>query len=96
MIILSVIIRVPPAELAGLRPAIAEVIGASRAEPGNLAYTYGEDMIEPGVIRVFEVYIDEAALKAHADSAHFRAWRAVSGQYPREERRLYEAKLRPG
>lgn len=74
---------------------MAEVIRASRAEPGNLAYTYGEDVIEPGVIRVFEAYADEAALKAHAQSAHFKAWRAVSGEYPREERRLYEASLRP-
>jgi quinol monooxygenase YgiN len=91
LIILSVVIRVPPAELAALRPALATAVKASRAEPGNLAYTMAEDMLEPGVIRVFEVYVDEAALKAHGASAHFQAWREVSGRYPREERRLYEA-----
>ena len=94
MILLSVIIRVPPAEVAALRPALATAVTASRAEPGNLAYTMAEDMLEPGVIRVFEAYVDDAALTAHSASAHFKAWREVSGKYPREERRLYDATAR--
>ncbi|MEP7210046.1 MAG: putative quinol monooxygenase [Alphaproteobacteria bacterium] len=94
MIILSVLIRVPPADVAALRPAIATAVEASRAEPGNLAYTMAEDMLAPGVIRVFEVYVDETALKAHGESAHFQAWRAVSGKYPREDRKLYDAALK--
>ncbi len=94
MILLSVIIRVPPAEVAALRPALATAVTASRAEPGNLAYTMAEDMLEPGVIRVFEAYVDDAALAAHSASAHFKAWREVSGKYPREERRLYDATAR--
>jgi hypothetical protein len=32
---------------------------------------------------------------AHGASEHFKAWRAISGHYPREERRLYDASLRP-
>jgi quinol monooxygenase YgiN len=95
LIILSVLIRVPPSEVAALRPALALAVKASRAEPGNLAYTMAEDLLEPGVIRVFEAYADEAALKAHSASEHFKAWREVSGQYPREERRLYDAAARP-
>ena len=53
-----------------------------------------EDMAEPGLIRAFEIYRDDEALKAHGASEHFKAWREVSGQYPREERRLYDATLR--
>jgi quinol monooxygenase YgiN len=95
LIILTVNIRVPASEIAALRPAIATAMEASRAEPGNLAYTMAEDLAEPGLIRVFEAYVDEAALKAHGASDHFQAWRKASGQYPREDRQLYDASLRP-
>jgi quinol monooxygenase YgiN len=94
VILLSVVIRVPPAEVAALRPALATAVKASRAEPGNLAYTMAEDLLEPGVIRVFEAYVDDAALAAHGASEHFKRWREVSGKYPREERRLFDATAR--
>lgn len=95
MLILSVNLRVPKAEQERLRPEMEKVVQASRREAGCLAYSYGFDLLEPDIVRVFEVYKDDAALKAHAESEHFKAWRAVSGQYPREERRLYDATQRP-
>ena len=91
MLILSVNLRVPKAEQERLRPEMEKVVQASRREPGCLAYSYGFDLLEPDIIRVFEVYKDDAALKAHGESEHFKAWRTVSGQYPREERTLYDA-----
>ncbi|MET0182971.1 MAG: putative quinol monooxygenase [Caulobacterales bacterium] len=91
MIILSVLLRTPPAEIDALRPAMAEVIKASRAERGCRFYTLAQDMADPGVIRAFEIYDDDAALAAHGASDHFKAWRAASGHYPREERRLFDA-----
>lgn len=90
MLILSVYLRVPPAEVANLREAMRTVIAASRAEPGCHFYTLAEDIAEPGLIRAFEVYENDEALRAHANSEHFKAWRAVSGQYPREDRRLFD------
>ena len=48
------------------------------------------------MIRAFEIYQDDDALKAHGASEHFKAWRAASGQYPREERTIYEAEKRNG
>jgi quinol monooxygenase YgiN len=95
MLILSVNLRVPHGEHKRLRPHMEAVVKASRQEPGCLAYTYGFDLLEPDIIRVFEIYKDDAALKAHAESEHFKAWRIVSGHCPREERRLYDADLRP-
>jgi quinol monooxygenase YgiN len=95
MLILSVCLRVPPDQVAALKPHIARVIAASRAEPGCIVYTLAEDMAEPGLIRAFEIYKDDAALKAHGESEHFKAWRAVSGHYPREGRTLYDATQRP-
>jgi quinol monooxygenase YgiN len=95
MLLLSVNLRVPEAEQERLRPEMEKVVQASRKEPGCLAYSYGFDLLDPDLIRVFEVYKDDAALKAHGESEHFKAWRTVSGQYPREERRLYDATQRP-
>jgi quinol monooxygenase YgiN len=95
MLILSVNLRVPKTEQESLRPEMEKVVQASRKEAGCLSYSYGFDLLEPDIIRVFEVYKDDAALKAHGESEHFKAWRAVSGRYPREERRLYDATPRP-
>jgi quinol monooxygenase YgiN len=94
MLILSVNLRVPRGEQERLRPAMEAVVKASRQEPGCFAYSYGFDLLEPDIIRVFEVYRDDEALKAHGASEHFKRWREISGQYPREERRLYDAVLR--
>jgi quinol monooxygenase YgiN len=94
VVILSVFLRVPPGQVEALRPHMRRVIAASRAEAGCIFYTLAEDMAEPGLIRAFEVYRDDAALKTHGESAHFQAWRAVSGQYPREGRTLYDAAKR--
>lgn len=94
MIILAVNLRVPRAEQDKLRPHMETVVKASRQEPGCLQYTYGFDLLEPDIIRVFEIYRDNEALKAHAASAHFLKWREVSGHYPREERTLYDATKR--
>lgn len=91
MVILTVFFRCPPDQVATLRPHMAKVVAASRAEPGTLFYTLAEDVTEPGLIRACEVFVDDAALRAHGESEHFEAWRAVSGQYPREGRTLYDA-----
>jgi quinol monooxygenase YgiN len=91
VLILTVNLRVPRADQERLRPAMQAVVEASRQEPGCLAYSYGFDLLEPDIIRVFEVYRDEDALKAHGASEHFRKWREASGHYAREDRTLYDA-----
>ena len=52
--------------------AIRRLAPASRDEPGNRLYQAYQDPAEPRVFRLFEVYDDEAAYRAHADSEHFR------------------------
>jgi quinol monooxygenase YgiN len=96
MLILSVCLRAPPAEIAALREPMRTVVAASRQEPGCRFYALAEDVAEPGIIRAFEIYDDDAALRAHVNSEHFKAWRAASGHYPREERRLFDATERAG
>lgn len=59
-------------EAERVRALLRDLVGASRAEPGNLAYHVAESNDEPGTFRLFEVYVDEEAFRAHADSDHFR------------------------
>ena len=67
--------RLPLESLGEAREAMARVINASRAEPGCIAYSYGEDVLEPGLFRVSEVWTSEEALQAHFREPHMDRWR---------------------
>jgi quinol monooxygenase YgiN len=66
--------RLPPGRLAEAREAMARVIEATRAEPGCLAYSYAEDTLEPGLIRVTEVWESRPQLTAHFAAPHMKRW----------------------
>ncbi len=70
-------VRLPPENFAAARPAMARMIVGSRAEPGCRGYSYAEDVLDPGLIRVTELWDDRAALDAHFASPHIAAWRAA-------------------
>ena len=70
-------IRVPPENLAMARGAIERMITASRAEDGCLAYSYSEDVLEPGLIHVTERWENQESLKRHWQSEHLAQWRAT-------------------
>ena len=76
MIVVSGQFRFPPERLADARPAMARVVTATRAENGCLAYSYGEDVLDPGLIRVFEKWESRDALEAHFASPHMADWKA--------------------
>ena len=56
---------------------MARMIEGSRAEPGCRTYSYAEDVLDPGLIRVTETWDDRAALDAHFASTHIAEWRAA-------------------
>ena len=87
-IIVAGTVRVPPDRLAALRPHMIAMLNATRAEDGCLDYSYAEDVGEPGLIRVFEVWRDQAALDAHFTTPHLAAWRAAWPQFGVSDRRL--------
>lgn len=70
-------IRLPADRMAAARAPMAAMINATRAEAGCLEYAFAEDVLEPGLIRVSERWTDQAALDAHAASAHMQVWRAA-------------------
>ena len=81
-------VRVPPENIDGLRPAMVEMMTATRAEDGCGAYSYAEDVADPGLVHVFEVWRDQAALEAHFKTAHMAVWRAAWPSFGVSDRRL--------
>lgn len=76
MLVITGTFRVPPANLDAARPHMAAMIAASRAEAGCLHYSYGEDVLDRGLIHVTEHWVSREALAAHGVTAHIKAWRA--------------------
>ena len=87
-VIIAGTVRVPPENLAKLRPHQDAMLAASRAEDGCITYSYAVDVQDHGLIRVFEVWRDQAALDAHFQTPHMAAWRAVFPQFGVTDRRL--------
>ena len=77
MLIVSGRFRLPPERIAEARPAMATVIAASLAERGCRAYSYAEDVVEPGLVRVHEEWDSLEALRAHFATPHMRQWQAA-------------------
>lgn len=63
-----------PGEEDTVRDALSHLSPAARQEPGNLYYQAYQSPEEPAVFRIFEVYTDEDAFKAHVGSEHFDQW----------------------
>ncbi len=63
-----------PGEEETVRSALEQLSPASREEPGNIYYQAYQSPEEPNVFRIFEVYADEDAFKAHATYPHFEQW----------------------
>ena len=47
----------------------------SRNEPGNLRFDVVRSVDNPTIYRLYEVYRDDAAIRAHQETAHYARWR---------------------
>lgn len=77
MLLIVGTVRLPPENLASARGAMQRMISASRAEDGCIDYGYAEDILQPGLIHVKEMWRDRASLDRHFASAHIAEWRAA-------------------
>jgi quinol monooxygenase YgiN len=91
-VVIAGTVRVPPQNLARFKPHMETMLNASRAEDGCLAYSYAVDVADPGLVRIFEAWRDEAALQAHFETPHMAEWRAAWPQFGVSDRnlKLYE------
>ena len=79
--------RFPPEAIERARWLMRAVIEATLAERGCHAYSYAEDVAEPGLFRVTELWDSREALAAHFGTPHMREWveqRAGLGFFDRD------------
>ena len=81
-------VRVPPENIPAFRPHMDRMLEASRAEAGCITYSYAVDVQDPGLIRVFEAWRDQAAVEAHFAAPHMAEWRAAWPAFGVSDRRL--------
>jgi quinol monooxygenase YgiN len=72
-------IEIDPAQLENYKAAVREQIEtAIRVEPGVLVLYAVSEKDDPARIRVFEVYRDVDAYKAHLEATHFKKYKATT------------------
>ncbi len=68
-------LEIDPTQLDSYTAAVKEEMETSvRVEPGVLAIYAVAEKDNPSKLRFFEMYADEAAYKAHIESAHFEKY----------------------
>ena len=76
MLLIIGTIRLPTGKLDEARPIMQQMIEASRAEDGCVDYTYSQDVLQPSLIHVKEVWRDRVSLDKHFLSDHIGDWRS--------------------
>jgi quinol monooxygenase YgiN len=77
MIILAGTVRIAAGQRQTAQDMLHYMVEQTRAEPGCVAYSFAFDVMDDHLLRIFEVFQDEAALAAHRASAHMAKWRAA-------------------
>ena len=68
-------VHVAPADVAAFEEAMLENARASVLEPGNVRFDVLRSVEDPTRFVLYEAYVDEAAARAHKETAHYLAWR---------------------
>jgi quinol monooxygenase YgiN len=77
MLLILGTVRLPAQNMAAARPIMRRMAEATRAERGCVEYGYAEDVFDPGLIHVKEMWTDQDALDRHFASTHIAEWRAA-------------------
>lgn len=77
MLIVLAKAQVGEGAMEAAKAAIAEMVAASNAEEGCIAYAFTQDVLQPGVLHIVEKWRDEAALAAHFATPHMAAFGAA-------------------
>jgi quinol monooxygenase YgiN len=77
MLIVLATAKVGEGALDAAKAAIVDMVAASNAEDGCIAYTFTQDLGDPSVLHIVEKWRDEAALAAHFATPHMAAFGAA-------------------
>lgn len=88
MYIVLNIIRVKQQHLDEFVAGVRAHARRSNAEPGCVHYAVLQDVDDPEVISLYEVFEDEAAFRAHLEYPHYRHWMTLSAGWRHDEERI--------
>ncbi|MBZ9649120.1 antibiotic biosynthesis monooxygenase [Sphingobium sp. 3R8] len=77
MLLIVGTVRLPAQNLDAACPIMKRMADSSRAEEGCVEYGYAEDVFDPGLIHVKEMWTDQGVLDRHFASTHIAEWRAA-------------------
>lgn len=77
MLIVLAKAKVGEGALDAARGAIADMVAASNAEEGCIAYAFTQDLGDPSILHIVEKWQDDAALAAHFATPHMAAFGAA-------------------
>lgn len=86
--VIAAYIRIPVENLDAARAAIAPLVAATLKEDGCISYSFAQDVAEPGLLRISEIWASRAALDAHMQAPHFADWRVAAGSLGITERKV--------
>lgn len=89
MLIVGGTITIEPNQVDQLRPAVAAMVKATLSEPGCHEYSFSENLLEPGVIQVYEIWQTPEALEAHINTEHMATYKAAIADLNITSRELY-------
>jgi quinol monooxygenase YgiN len=78
-----------PEDRAEIAEALRLLTSASRQEPGCISYIPHHVEGDPDTIVIYEQYLDEKALAAHRETAHFKKY-GVGGLLQKMKNRNFE------
>jgi autoinducer 2-degrading protein len=87
MYVAMVLVHVKPEHVADFIDAIRVNHEHSVLEPGNIRFDILQDVDDPTRFVAYEAYRDEAAAKAHKETAHYLTWRDQVADWMAEPRR---------
>ncbi len=80
MLVVAGTITFDPAHTGAAKAAASAMMAATQAEEGNIEYNFALDMADASLIRLFEVWDDQAALDAHMAMPHMVEFLTAVGE----------------
>jgi quinol monooxygenase YgiN len=77
MLIVLAKAKVGDGALDAAKAAIADMVAASNAEEGCIAYAFTQDLGDPSILHIVEKWRDEEALRVHFATPHMAAFGAA-------------------
>ena len=80
MIVVKATARILPAKRNEAVAAAQAMAAATEAEPGNISYTFSQDLADPDGFHLFEEWVDEDALAEHFTLPHMADFVVALGE----------------